>query len=136
MSQTVLFLCVQNSARSQMAEGLARALGGDGLQVMSAGSQPARVRPHAVQVMAELGIDISGQRSKSVETIDVSAVDTVITLCDEEVCPVLPGTLNCLRWPLPDPAAARGSEAERLQAFREVRELLQVKLTVWLDAAG
>ncbi len=136
MSQTVLFLCVQNSARSQMAEGLARALGGDDLQVMSAGSQPAGVRPHAVQVMAELGIDISGQRSKSVETIDVDAVDTVITLCDEEVCPVLPGTANRLHWPLPDPATATGSEAERLQVFREVRELLQVKLRVWLDAAG
>jgi arsenate reductase (thioredoxin) len=102
---TILFLCVANSARSQMAEGLARHMLGPDVTVLSAGSAPSSVNPHAVEAMAELGIDISGQHSKSVEEIDVKALDLVVTLCAEEVCPVLPGWVRRLHWPIPDPAS-------------------------------
>ncbi|MHC5072918.1 MAG: arsenate reductase ArsC, partial [Planctomycetota bacterium] len=132
MSKSVLFLCVANSARSQMAEGIARSLAPADARVMSAGSAPAGVNPLAVQALAELGIDISQQRSKSVDTIDLDAVDTVITLCAEEVCPVVSAGTKRLHWPLPDPAATGGSEAQRLSAFREVRDLLHVRIKAWL----
>ena len=91
---TLLFLCVANSARSQMAEGLARELLGADVRVMSAGSKPTTPNPLAIEVMAEAGIDISGQHSKSVDSIDPESVDTVVTLCAEEVCPVLPGRVR------------------------------------------
>src|SRR5437660_1784371 len=101
----LLFLCVANSARSQMAEGLARALFGDAARVQSAGSRPSRVNPYAVAVMAELGIDLTVHTSKSVDTIDPRTVDTVVTLCAEEVCPVLLGAARRLHWPIDDPAS-------------------------------
>ena len=135
MPKTVLFLCVANSARSQMAAGMARALAPADVRVMSAGSAPAGVNPLAVQALAELGLDISQQRSKSVDTIDLDAVDTVITLCDEEVCPVVSAGTEQLNWPLPDPAATGGSEEQRLSAFREVRDLLRARIKAWLGAA-
>ena len=119
----VLFLCVQNSARSQMAEGLARAMAPAGVRVSSAGSAPAQVRPQAVAVLAELGLDISAQRSKAVAEIDTATVDLVITLCAEEVCPVFPGPVRRLHWPLPDPAR-EGS----LEAFRAVRDEIRRRL--------
>jgi arsenate reductase len=100
----ILFPCVANSARSQMAEGLARHLLGDRVEVLSAGSQPSRLNPHAVEAMAELGIDISGHRSKSVDGIELAGIDLVVTLCAEEVCPVVPGRTRRLHWPIPDPA--------------------------------
>lgn len=128
----LLFLCVANSARSQMAEGIARALAEPGLAVWSAGSRPTQVNPLAVRVLAEIGIDISGHRSKGMGEIDASAVDTVITLCTEEVCPLWLGRAARLHWPLPDPAAAEGDEAERLAAFRRVRDELRVRLLAWL----
>ncbi len=124
----VLFLCVANSARSQMAEGLARALLGPDVRVQSAGSAPSRVNPLAIEVMREIGIDISGQASKSVDTIDPATVDTVITLCAEEVCPVFLGDVRRLRWGLPDPAAVDGDEATRLAAFRATRDELQRRI--------
>ena len=127
MSRGILFLCVANSARSQMAEGLARTILGDAAEVQSAGSVPSRVHPLAVQVMAEIGIDISGQASKSVETIDPAGVDTVITLCAEEVCPVFLGKTERLHWPLPDPIAA-ATESERLARFRAVRDELERRI--------
>lgn len=101
----ILFLCVANSARSQMAEGLTRSLFGNRANVMSAGSQPAKINPHAIEVMAEIGIDISGQRSKSVEEIDPSNIDLVVTLCAEEVCPILPGRMQRLHWPIANPVS-------------------------------
>jgi arsenate reductase len=101
----ILFLCVANSARSQMAEGLARARLGPSVTVMSAGSRPARVNPYAIEAMAALGIDIRGHRSKSVDEIDAQSVDLVVTLCAEEVCPVLPGRVRRLHWPIDDPAS-------------------------------
>lgn len=118
----LLFLCVANSARSQMAEGLARGLLPPGSEISSAGSSPSRVNPLAVQVMAEVGIDISGHRSKSVEEIDTARIGTVVTLCAEEVCPVFPGTVRRLHWPLPDPAAVQGTAEERRAAFRRARD--------------
>lgn len=117
-----LFLCVANSARSQMAEGLARRLAPPGTTVYSAGSEPSSVNPLAVRAMAEIGIDISGQRSKSVDEIPVDRVDVVVTLCAEEVCPVFPGSVRRLHWPIDDPARAGGSDAERLEAFRRARD--------------
>lgn len=118
----ILFLCVANSARSQMAEGLARAYFGDKALVQSAGSKPSRVNPFAVQALAEVGIDISNHRSKSVEEIDPSTVDTVVTLCAEEECPLFLGKAERLHWGLPDPALAQGGDGERLQKFREIRD--------------
>lgn len=122
----LLFLCVANSARSQMAEGLARAALGPRVRVQSAGSAPTRVNPLAIQVMEEIGVDIREQRSKSVDTIDPATVDTVITLCAEEECPVFLGQARRLSWPLPDPAAASPDEA--LDRFREVREDLRRRI--------
>ena len=101
---SILFLCVANSARSQMAEGLARRMF-PGFRIQSAGSRPSRVNPHAIEVLAELGIDAAGHRSKSVEAIDPATVDLVITLCAEEVCPLFLGKAERLHWPIPDPAS-------------------------------
>lgn len=120
----ILFLCVANSARSQMADGIARSLAPSDVRVSSAGSVPTKIRPEAVQVLNEIGIDASSQYSKGLDAIDAQSVDAVITLCAEEVCPVFPGKVSKLHWGLPDPAAVTGSEHERLQAFRDVRDEL------------
>ncbi|MHB8077649.1 MAG: arsenate reductase ArsC [Candidatus Krumholzibacteriia bacterium] len=126
----VLFLCVANSARSQLAEGIARALAPAGVAVWSAGSRPAGVRPEAAAVLREIGIDISAQRSRDVAGIPADEVDTVITLCAEAECPVFLGRARRLHWGLPDPAAAGGAEAARLAAFRQVRDELRRRLAV------
>ena len=127
---SILFLCVANSARSQMAEGLARRHFGDAVRVQSAGSSPTRVNPFAVEVMSELGIDLSQQRSKSVETIDSQSVDLVITLCAEEVCPVFLSDAQRLHWPLDDPDKKDEdlTHAERLQHFRVARDAIRGRL--------
>jgi arsenate reductase len=132
----VLFLCVANSARSQMAEGLARALAPAGVRVWSAGSEPTRINPLALRALAEVGIDGSAQYSKAIADIPASEVDTVVTLCAEEVCPVFPGAVRRLHWPLPDPAAVAGSEAERLAAFRAVREEIASRLRTMFVEGG
>ena len=124
----LLFLCVANSARSQMAEGLARAHFPDGVRVQSAGSAPATVNPLAVRALAEVGIDISGQWSKSVDTINPATVDIVVTLCADEVCPAFLRAVPHRHWALPDPAAATGSEDERLGRFRAVRDEIASRL--------
>jgi arsenate reductase len=126
----VLFLCVANSARSQMAEGLARMMFGDRALIQSAGSQPSRVNPYAIEVMKEIGIDLASHVSKSVETIEPSTVDTVITLCAEEVCPVFLGQLRRLHWPITDPASTDPtiSREEMLGRFRAARESIRAKL--------
>jgi protein-tyrosine-phosphatase len=124
----LLFLCVANSARSQMAEGIARALAPASMKISSAGSQPSRLNPFAVQALREIGIDISGHSSKSVSEIPPDDVDAVITLCAEEVCPVWLGRAARYHWGLPDPAHAGASDAERLQAFRDVRDELRRRL--------
>ncbi len=124
----VLFLCVANSARSQMAEGIARSLAPPDVKVWSAGSQPTRVRPEAITVLKELGIDISHHRSKAVAEIPAAEVDTVVTLCAEEECPLFLGKAERLHWGLPDPAAVAGTEADRLAAFRKVRDELRNRI--------
>ena len=124
----LLFLCVANSSRSQMAEGLARERFGGRVRVASAGSAPATVNPLAIAALDEVGIDISGHRSKSVETIDRASVDLVVTLCAEEVCPAFPGSARRLHWPLPDPAGGAGSDAEKLDGFRAVRDEIARRL--------
>jgi arsenate reductase len=124
----ILFLCVANSARSQMAEGIARALAPQGVVVSSAGSVPTQVRPQAVEALRDIGIDISSHRSKFVQDIDASSVEAVITLCAEEVCPVFLGRAWRLHWGLNDPASAQGDSARVLAAFRSVRDQLQERL--------
>lgn len=121
----LLFLCVANSARSQLAEGLARQRFGDAVVVQSAGSAPSRLNPLAVEVMAERGIDIGSQTSKSVETIDAAGIDVVITLCAEEVCPVFLGKVRRLHWPIPDPATTTPLPREAaLARFRAARDAI------------
>lgn len=124
----ILFLCVANSARSQMAEGLARKILGPHIQVQSAGSKATAVNPLAIKVMKEIGIDISSHTSKSVDIIDPTSVDTIITLCAEEVCPVYLGKAKKLHWSFPDPVSKGKSMAEQLQNFREMRDLIKKKI--------
>ena len=126
----LLFLCVANSSRSPMAEGIARSLAPSGVKVYSAGSSPTSVRPQAIQVLKEIGIDISGHRSKGLDSIDVESIDAVITLCAEEVCPVFLGKADRVHWGRPDPAAVTGTEETRLNAFRSVRDELRRRLKV------
>jgi len=126
----VLFLCVANSARSQLAEGIARALAPPGVTVWSAGSQPTRVRPEAIAALAEIGVNIAHHRSKAVSDIPAAEVDTVITLCGEEECPVFLGRARRLHWGLPDPAGVGGFEADRADAFRRTRDELRRRLAV------
>lgn len=127
----ILFLCVANSARSQIAEGVARSMAPTGTTVWSAGSRPTSVRPEAIAVLRELGLDISSHRSKAVAEIPASEVDTVITLCGEEECPLFLGKATRLHWGLPDPAAVTGSEEERLNAFRQTRDELRRRLATF-----
>lgn len=132
----ILFLCVANSARSQMAEGLAKSLYGNEAFIQSAGSKPSVVNPFAIKALAEMGIDISGNRSKSVDEIDPATVDTVITLCAEEVCPVFLGKAERLHWGLPDPGVGKNSDEEKLQSFREVRDEILKRLTRFKAEVG
>ena len=123
----VLFLCTHNSARSQMAEGMLRHLAGDRFEAFSAGTEATHVRPQAVEVMREIGIDISGQESETLERYLGERFDYVVTVCDDanEACPVFPGAKERLHWSLPDPSAARGTEKERLRVFRSVRDSIR-----------
>ncbi len=127
---SIVFLCVANSARSQMAEGLGRMIFGDRATVQSAGSQPSRVNPYAIEVMQEIGADLTTHTSKSVDTIDPAVVDTVITLCAEEVCPVFLGKARRLHWPIPDPASPDPTvpRDEMLRRFRAARDTIRGKL--------
>ncbi len=131
----LLFLCVQNSARSQIAEGLARSmaasLGLPDVQVFSAGSSPAFVRPQAIEVMAEEGIDLSTHASTSIDDLPVPVqdLDYVFTLCAEEVCPVLPGRTTRVHWPIPDPAGHADEPWEaQLERFRVARDTIRARL--------
>ncbi|HLI84128.1 MAG TPA: arsenate reductase ArsC [Bryobacteraceae bacterium] len=130
MKKRVLILCTSNSARSQMAEGLLRRDAGDRFQVESAGAKPSSVRPEAIAVMREAGIDISGHRSKSVEEFAGQEFDYVITVCDQarETCPVFFGKAQKLHHDFEDPAGFAGPEQERLAVFRSVRDELRAYL--------
>jgi len=131
----VLILCTGNSARSQMAEGLFRQAGGDRYEVFSAGTKPSLVRPEAIAVMREIGIDISGHRSKSVDEFAREELDLVITVCDnaKESCPVFPGKTQRLHWPFEDPTAVVGSEEQRIAAFRSTRDQIKARIRLFLD---
>jgi arsenate reductase len=133
----VLFLCVHNSARSQMAEGLLRTIAGYRFEAFSAGAEATEVRPLAVRAMAEVGIDISGQRSKTVQEYDGQAFDWVVTVCDDakEACPYFPGERQ-LHWSFDDPSAAEGSEEERLEVFRRVRDEIATRIKNELVGQG
>jgi arsenate reductase len=135
MTHGLLFLCVANSARSQMAEGIARRLAGDRVRVQSAGSEPSRLNPLAAEALADIGIDSTAQRSKPVAEIDPATVDTVITLCAEQVCPVFLGKARRLHWPLPDPAAP-APEAEQRARFAAVRDELIERIRAFLMEEG
>ena len=136
MPKGILFLCVANSARSQVAEGIARSLAPPEVKIWSAGSRPTRVRTEAIAVLKEIGIDISNHRSKAVADIPATEVDTVITLCAEEECPVFPGKAQLLHWELPDPAAVDGSEQNSLAGFRAIRDELFRRITAFLGETG
>lgn len=126
----VLFVCTENSCRSQMAEGFLRHFASDQFDVFSAGAQPTRVNPTAVEVMKEIGIDISAQQSKDVALFLGQTFQYVIRVCDKvkEKCPVLPGAIWYLDWSFEDPAAAQGTAAERSTAFRRVRDQIETKV--------
>ena len=132
----VLFLCTHNSARSQMAEGLLRSLGWGVFEVASAGTMATRVRPEAIAVMREIGIDISTQTSKTLDRFLPERFDEVITVCDNanETCPVFPGARNRRHWSIDDPAGVQGPEAERLAAFRGARDALRQRIETELLA--
>jgi arsenate reductase len=128
----VLFLCVHNSSRSQMAEAFARAVAPGGVTVMSAGTEPTGVHPRAAEVMKEIGIDLAAQRSKHLREVPWAECDTVVTLCGEaeESCPVLPGDVRRMHWPLPDPSAVQGDG--QLEAFRQVRDEIRWRIaSLW-----
>ena len=130
MKRRVLFLCTHNSARSQMAEGLLRSLGGDSFEVFSAGTEATFVRPLAIKAISELGIDISGQQSKTLDSYLRQPFDEVITVCDAaaEACPVFPGAVRRRHWSFEDPSKAIGSEEEQLAVYRHVRDELRSRI--------
>jgi len=130
----VLVLCTGNSARSQMAEGLLREMGGDRFEAASAGVAPSFVRPEAIAVMREVDIDISGHKSKSVDEFINQEFDYVITVCDNAnaQCPVFPGNTRRIHWSFDDPAAAQGDEEQRLAVFRRVRDEIRQRLQLFL----
>ena len=136
--QRVLFLCTHNSARSQMAEGLLRALAGDRFEAMSAGTEATHVRPLAIRAMRELGVDISGQESKTLDRYLREPFDYVITVCDDanEACPFFPGAANRLHWSFEDPSRAKGSEEERLAVFGSVRDRIRQRIEDDLGATS
>jgi arsenate reductase len=134
----VLFLCTHNSARSQMAEGMLRHLAGARFEPHSAGTEATHVRPLAILAMDEIGIDISGQESKTLERYLDETFDYVITVCDDanEACPFFPGAANRLHWSFEDPSRARGSEEEQLAVFRSVRDRIKDRVQAELVIGG
>jgi arsenate reductase len=134
----VLFVCTHNSARSQMAEGMVRAWGGDRFDAFSAGTEATRVRPEAIEVMREIGIDISEHRSKTILPFIGESFAWVITVCDaaKEACPTIPGAKQVAHWSIDDPSEAQGTEEERLEAFRVARDTLRDRVHIFLLAAG
>jgi len=134
VKERVLILCTGNSARSQMAEGLLRALADDKFDVFSAGSKPSSVNLLAIQAMREWDIDISQHRSKHLNEFITQPFGYVITVCDiaAETCPIFPGRTQRIHWSFPDPAAVEGSEDARLQAFRDTRDAIETRLNTWL----
>lgn len=135
--QRVLFLCTHNSARSQMAEGWLRSLAGDHYEVHSAGTEATQLRPLAIKVMAEVGIDITDQESKTIDRYLAEPWDYVITVCDQasETCPVFPGGKQRLHWSLPDPSKANGTEEQQLAVYRQVRDSIYAHVKRFIEQA-
>ena len=130
----ILFMCVANSARSQMAEAIARSTAPDHIAVYSAGSQPSQVNPYATQALLEIGLNTDGHTSNGVEDVPMESVRWLITLCAEEVCPYVPGDVERLHWPHPDPAG-RGVDPETtLAGFREVRDALRTRIHAFFES--
>jgi arsenate reductase len=134
----VLFVCTHNSARSQMAEAMLRAFAGDRFEAFSAGTEAAGIRPEAIQVMSEIGMDISGQRSKTIDEFQGQAFEWFITVCDEaqKNCPVLPGVRAVAHWSIEDPSLIDGTPDEQLAAFRRARDLIRNRLRTFILARG
>ena len=136
--QRVIFVCTHNSARSQMAEGMLRVWGGERFEACSAGTEATRVRPEAIAVMDEIGIDISGHASKTLQPYLGEAFSWLITVCDQarESCPVIPGVAQQIHWSIDDPSIVDGTEEDRLRAFREARDVLRDRIHMFMLAAG
>lgn len=134
----VLFLCTGNSCRSQIAEGWLRSLGGDRFEVLSAGTEAHGLNPRAVQTMLEVGVDISGHRSETIERYLEDPPELVVAVCDHaaENCPELPPSTRVLTWPFPDPAAAEGSDEEIRMEFARVRDSIRDRIEDWLSAGA
>jgi arsenate reductase len=132
--ERVLFLCTHNSARSQMAEGWLRRLAGDRYEVASAGTEATRVHPLAARAMGEVGVDLAGHASKTLDRFTTESWDWVITVCDaaNERCPLFVGPARRVHWSFEDPSQAGGSQEERLATFRRVRDLIRARLDGWL----
>ena len=137
-TQRVLILCTHNSARSQMAEGLLRSMAGDRFDVASAGTEATRVHPLAIRAMADLGVDLNGHTSKTVDRFLGEPWDYVITVCDSanEKCPIFPGRTTRLHWSFLDPSQATGSDDERLSVFRKIRDQIAGRLREWVAGQG
>jgi len=137
-AQRVIFVCTHNSARSQMAEGMLHAWGGERFEAFSAGTEATLVRPEAISVMDEIGIDISGHTSKTLEPFLGEAFSWLITVCDQakEACPTIPGVAQQAHWSIDDPSAVDGDDAARLRAFRVARDTLRDRVHMFLLAAG
>jgi arsenate reductase len=136
--QRVLFICTHNSARSQMAEAMLRTWAGDAFEVFSAGTEATSVRPQAIAVMDEIGIDIGGQKSKTLDRYLKEPFDWVITVCDtaRQKCPVFPGVEQTAHWGVDDPTEATGTHADRLDAFRRARDDLRNRIRLFIAAAS
>lgn len=136
--QRVIFVCTHNSARSQMAEGMLRAWAGDRFEVFSAGTEATRVRPEAIEVMREIGIDISGQTSKTLDPYLGAEFSWLITVCDQanESCPTIPGVEQRAHWSIDDPSGITGDDEVRLRAFRDARDRLRDRVHMFVLAAG
>ena len=131
--KNVLFLCVANSARSQMAEALGHKILSDVALVQSAGSKPSTVNPFAMAALKEIGVEHPLASSKSIQSIDLSNVDLIITLCADEVCPVVPKNVKQLHWPHEDPASVGGDDAAKMKSFRNVRDQIRVRIVELRD---
>jgi arsenate reductase (thioredoxin) len=136
--QRVIFVCTHNSARSQMAEGMLRAWGGDRFEVFSAGTEATRVRPEAIAVMSELGIEIGGHTSKTFEPFLGESFNWLVTVCDDarEACPTLPGVQQQAHWSIEDPSAVEGDDETRLSAFRAARDDLRDRIRSFIADHG
>jgi arsenate reductase len=134
----VIFICTHNSARSQMAEAMLREFGGEAFEAFSAGTEAAGIRPETIQVMNEIGLDISGQRSKTIDEFRGQSFEWFITVCDQaqQNCPVLPGVEEVAHWSIEDPSVTDGTPEERLAAFRQARDLIRNRLRLFILAGG